>query len=60
MASKNNTENYQGRVYEDLLQDAYRALTSSEKNPRGVWRREEDKEVVELGRALRNSNRKAG
>ncbi|MBT6176102.1 MAG: hypothetical protein HOI23_02575 [Deltaproteobacteria bacterium] len=60
MASIKEQKQYQGRVYEDLLQDAYKALTSSDKNPRGVWRREEDAEVIELGRALRNSKRKAG
>jgi hypothetical protein len=60
MASIKEQIQYQGRVYEDLLQDAYKALTSADKNPRGVWRREEDAEVVELGRALRNSRRKAG
>jgi hypothetical protein len=60
MASTKEQQQYQGRVYEDLLQDAYKALTSSDKNPRGVWRREEDAEVIELGRALRNSKRKAG
>ena len=60
MASKKEQIYYQGRVYEDLLQDAYKALTSSDKNPRGVWRREEDAEVIELGRALRKSKRKAG
>ena len=60
MASIKEQKQYQGRVYEDLLQDAYKALTSSDKNPRGVWRREEDAEVIELGRALRNRKRKAG
>lgn len=60
MASKEEQLQYQGRVYEDLLQDAYKAMTSSDKNPRGVWRRAEDAEVIELGRALRKSKRKAG
>jgi len=60
MASKKEQVYYQGRVYEDLLQDAYKALTSSDKNPRGVWRREEDAEVIELGRALRKNKRRAG
>ena len=44
MASKKEQVQYQGRVYEDLLQDAYKAMTSSDKNPRGVWRRAEDAE----------------
>ena len=60
MASIKEQTQYQGRVYEDLLKDAYKALTSTDKNPRGVWRREEDAEVIELGRALRNNERKAG
>jgi len=48
-------DGYEGRIYEDLLRDAYDAMTTSAKNPRGVWRRAEDSEVLDLRRVLRNS-----
>ena len=47
-------DGYRGRIYEELLRDAYDAMTTTEKNPRGVWRRAEDVEVLDLRRVLRS------
>ena len=54
MMVTNKIDGYRGRIYEDLLQDAYEAMTTTEKNPRGVWRRAEDLEVLDLRRVLRS------
>jgi hypothetical protein len=35
-----------------LLLDAYARMTTAEKNPSGVWRRNEDSEVRDLRRLL--------
>ena len=45
-------ENQSVNAFESLLKDAYKAMTSSLRNPSGLWRRTEDAEVLMLANVL--------